>query len=97
MVTQADITGRIDDLEAIVNGLMIYIAAKEAGINLNTEDPKTQDFLKKHVFREMKYRLTRRGVDNGGQPLVNAGDGYWDSLAAGKIPTLVEELKKHFG
>ncbi|WP_139790433.1 hypothetical protein [Rhizobium rhizosphaerae] len=93
-VTQAEITGRIDELEAIVNGLMIYIAAREAGVDLDPEDPKTKEFLKKNVARPFDARLTRPVPGTG--PTVKSADGFWDSLAPSKIPTLVKKLKQHF-
>ncbi len=83
--TEEDLRGRIDDLEAIVNGLMVYIAAKEIGVHLNSDDEKAKDFLRSNVMRPTSSRLKQTGAI--------AGDGYWDSLASGKIPELREKLQ----
>jgi hypothetical protein len=83
--TEEDLRGRIDDLEAVVNGLMIYIAAKELGGELDSESAKVKDFLKSNTARPMSSRLKQTGGV--------AGDGYWDGLPSGKIPSLREKLK----
>ena len=86
---------RIDDLEAQINGLMIYIAAKEAGVNLDLEDEKTKAFLKANPARPEKIRQSiLKGVPG---PHAIAGDGVWEGLAVSKIPDYVEKLKAALG
>lgn len=88
-----DLLGRIHDLEAVVNGLMIYIAAKEAGVTL---DPKSEDgrrFIKSNVARS--YETRKAMYEDGSRDL--AADGYHDSGPLQRIPDLVEKLRAEFG
>ena len=86
-----DLLSRIHDLEAVVNGLMIYIAAKEAGVTLDADDEKTKQFLKDNAVRPLTNREKMYDKSQGA-PIL-AGDGYWDSLAIDRIPGLVQKLK----
>ncbi|NZD62913.1 hypothetical protein HX900_17555 [Rhizobium sp. WYCCWR 11290] len=86
-----DLLSRIHDLEAVVNGLMIYIAAKEASVSLNTSDDKTKQFLAQNVIRPLAVR--EKMYEKGNGPLVLAADGYWDGLASERIPNLIRKLK----
>ncbi|MDV4183277.1 hypothetical protein R1521_32775 [Rhizobium brockwellii] len=86
-----DLLSRIHDLESVVNGLMIYIAAREAGVDLDTSDEKTRQFLQDNVMRPFSVRENM--YEKGQGPLVLAADGYWEGLASGRIPELVQKLK----
>ncbi|AYD00015.1 hypothetical protein [Neorhizobium sp. NCHU2750] len=90
-----ELTTRIFDLEAQINGLMIYIAAKEAGITLDLNDPKTKEFIKANVARDFDARA--KLLPPSDKPGALAGDGYWDGLAAARIPTLVAKLQAAYG
>ncbi|MGH2812347.1 MAG: hypothetical protein ACRDI1_06500 [Actinomycetota bacterium] len=68
--------------------MLIYLAAKEAGVALDLKDERTKDFFRANVMRPFDARLTKTGV--------KAGDGYWDSLASGRIPDLIAKLREHF-
>ena len=83
--TEDDVKGRIDDLEAMVNGLMIYIAAKEAGVSLDLDSATTKAFIRANILRPKDARLRQKGV--------KADDGYWDALASARVRELSEKLK----
>jgi len=84
-----DIIYRLDVLEAMLNGALIYIAAREAGITPNVDDPAFRDFVKKHVMYNDKARLKRSGPG----PLTTPPLGFHDAAAIGRIQTLVEEIR----
>ena len=78
------VLGRIDQLEAMLNGLFIYLAAKEEGVTLDLSDQKARDFIKDNVLREKQYRLKTTGqvVD----------DGHGEAMALSIIRDLREAL-----
>jgi hypothetical protein len=76
---------RIDELEAKLNGIIIYLAAKETDVTLDPDDASTKQFLRDNVSRQIDTRLNKT--------LPRACDGYWDSYALGKIPELAEKLR----
>ncbi|KAF0097833.1 MAG: hypothetical protein FD144_4782 [Rhodospirillaceae bacterium] len=84
--SEDEILGRIDELECLVNGLMIYIAAKEAGIELDPGEPKTRDFLKSHLLRQRQHRLNRTGQ-------TMPEDGFIDAASLSRIQHLVKALR----
>ena len=84
--SEQEILGRIDELEGLVNGLMIYIAAKEAGVELDLKEPKTRDFLKSNVMRAREYRINRGG-------LSMPEDGFIDGGAIARVRDLVKALR----
>lgn len=85
---------RVEDLEAQLNGLMIYIAAKEADITLDADDQRTKTFLADNAVRTLARRQAEHRHPPG--PITLAADGYWEALATENIPEIVEKLKKHF-
>lgn len=91
-----EMANRIFDLEAQINGLMIYIAAREAGVEFDPESPDAKAFFKANVVRDFDTRQ-RSLPESSGSPGAMAGDGYWDSLAAARIPELVKKLQDTFG
>lgn len=84
-----DLLGRIHDLEAVVNGLMIYIAAKEAGVTLDPESDAGKAFLKRNVVRPLEVRKAQYEGS-----VVVAADGYHDAAAIQRIPHLVQKIKE---
>ena len=87
-LNEEQILGRIDDIEAMLNGLAIFVAAREADIKLDLEDDRTKAFIKDHLGRSTEFRLQKTGV--------MAGDGYMDAAAIAKAQKLVRELKDAF-
>ncbi|MGV1856948.1 hypothetical protein [Rhizobium rhizogenes] len=85
---------RIEDLEAQLNGLLIYIAAKEVGITLDPDDQLTKDFLADNAVRPIERRQAEHRHPPG--PITLAADGYWEALAAQAIPAISEKLRTHF-
>lgn len=83
-----DVKGRIDDLEARVNGILLYIAAREAGVEPKIDDPKFKEFVASHVTRPWDARLLQQGP--------KASDGHHDAGAIGAILRYVRELKASF-
>lgn len=80
-----NLRGRIDDLEAMVNGLVIAIAARDIGMTLDTEDPKVKAFYRANVGRPWDARLQKSGA--------MAGNGYHDAGITGRIEDMAEKLK----
>ncbi|HVI28095.1 hypothetical protein [Hansschlegelia sp.] len=84
-----NLRGRIDDLEAMVNGLVIAIAARDIGVTLDTRNPKVRDFYKANVARPWDARLQKSGA--------MAGNGYHDAGITGRIEDMAEKLKADLG
>lgn len=74
---------RIDALEALVNGLAIYIAAKEAGVELNEDSKETKAFVKANLYRLSKHRLSN----------VGEGDGFNELVSIARIREFVAQLR----
>jgi len=51
------VLARIDEIEAVVNGLIFYLSSKESGLELDLDDPKVKDFLRANVTRPFDSRL----------------------------------------
>jgi hypothetical protein len=82
-VDTQEMARRIDALEALVNGLMIYIAAKEAGIELDDDSADTKTLVKDNLYRQSKHRLSN----------VGEGDGFNELASIGRIQELVAQLR----
>ncbi|MBP2459599.1 MULTISPECIES: hypothetical protein [unclassified Rhizobium] len=91
-----EMANKIFELEAQINGLMIYIASKEAGVELDPESPEAKSFFKTNVMRD--YDTRQRSLPPSTEaPSAMAADGYWDTLATARIPGLVRKLQEKFG
>lgn len=84
-----DVIYRLDVLEAMLNGVMIYVAALKVGITPNVDDPDFRDFVKKHVLYNDKARLKKGGPGPHTTPAL----GFNDAAAIARIQSLVEEIQ----
>lgn len=92
--TMDELTTRIDDLEAVVNGLMTYIATKELGLEVSADELDAKSFFKTNVMRQYDARLTKNAPTD---PLVvKAVDGFFDALPFFRIADLKAKLRYHF-
>lgn len=62
MSIDENILSRIDEIEARLNGVLIYLAAIEAGVSPNLEDPAFREFVKRNAAGLLGGRLQTSGV-----------------------------------
>lgn len=90
MSNDEKILSRIDEIEARLNGVLIYLAAIEAGVRPNLDDPTFREFVKRNAAGVLSDRLQTSGVMpalgfNDAQAILEIGK-YARTLAAEAKP-----------
>lgn len=97
---QDDLIRRVHNLEATLNGLMIYIAAKEAGVSIDLDDPSMNGFIRENAAgREDEAPEPDDSYEGGfiSPPLHLNNDGSIEKRSIETMREILVSLQSRFG